>query len=116
MRPQSINRGNGYVINDHLQAKQTHAGHAPRHAIIATRAEIKILYTCFLPNTLAVRLLGYYFTFSFASSSCRIYKFISKHTCNYARCHELICVKCCRLVAKLARFLIMCYGLNVSLK
>ena len=47
MRPQSINRGNGYVINDHLQAKQTHAGRAPRHAIITTRAEIKILYTFF---------------------------------------------------------------------
>ena len=89
--PQCINRGNGHVINDHLQAKKTRARRAPRYVVTTTRAEIKILYTFFLPDTLAVRLLGYYFTFRFASSSCRVYTFISKHTRNYARCYELMC-------------------------
>ena len=41
--PQCINRGNGYVINDHLQAKKSSAG----NIITTTRAEIKILYTFF---------------------------------------------------------------------
>ena len=39
--PQCINRGNGHVINDHLQAKNTSAGRAPRYVII------KILYNFF---------------------------------------------------------------------
>ena len=33
----------------------------------------------FLPDTLAVRLLSPSFALTFASSSCLIYKFISKH-------------------------------------
>ena len=33
--PQCINRGSGHVINDHLQAKNTSAGHAPRYVITA---------------------------------------------------------------------------------
>ena len=45
--PQCINRGNGYVINDHLQAKKTGAGCAPRYVITTTGAEIKIRYTFF---------------------------------------------------------------------
>ena len=45
--PQCINRGNGHVINDHLQAKKTRARRAPRYVVTTTRAEIKILYTFF---------------------------------------------------------------------
>ena len=33
--PQCINRGNGHVINDHLQAKNTSAGRTPCYVIIA---------------------------------------------------------------------------------
>ena len=78
-----INSGNGHVTNDHLQAKNTSAGLAPRYVITTTLAEIKILYNfVLLPDTLVVRLIGSSFTFSFASSSCRIYKFIPKLTHN----------------------------------
>ena len=41
--PQSINRGNSNVINDHLQAKNMSAGRAPRYVITAIRDEIKII-------------------------------------------------------------------------
>ena len=33
--PQCINRGNGHVINNHLQAKNTSAGRAARYVITA---------------------------------------------------------------------------------
>ena len=71
--PQCINRGYGNVINDHLQAKNTSAGRAPRYDITA---ESKFFIIFFHSDTLAVRLLGS--SFSFACSSCLIYKFISK--------------------------------------
>ena len=86
--PQSINRGNGYVINDHLRAKNSCVSRAlgmfcvtssPRHEI---KSKLNLF---FLPDTLAVRLLSSSFAF------CLIYKFISKCTCNYARCYELMC-------------------------
>ena len=74
--PQCINnRGNGHVINDHLQAKNTSAGRRTRY-IITTESTFFIFV--FISDTLAVRLLGSSFTFSFASSSYLIYKFISK--------------------------------------
>ena len=81
------------------------ATHVLCHVITKTRAQIKIKSSfCFLILWLfdfsAVLLL-----LAFASSSCLIYEFISKHARNYARCYELMW--CCRLVANLARFLIM---------
>ena len=72
-----INSGNDHVINDHLQAKNTSAGRAPHYVITTTRVENQNSFDFFLPDTLAVRLIGSSFTFNFASSSCRIYKFIS---------------------------------------
>ena len=89
--PQCINRGNGHVTNDHLQAKTT-AFHERYDTfyVTKTRAQIKIKYFLFLILCLsdfsALLLL-----LALASSSCLIYKFISKQTHNPARCHELMC-------------------------
>ena len=46
--PHCINRGNGHVINDHLQAKNTSAGRAPRYV---TTAESKFFIIFFLSDT-----------------------------------------------------------------
>ena len=67
-----INRSNGHVINDHLQAKNSCVSRAqwradtifvtssPRHAL---KSKLNIAF--FLPDTLAVRLFGSSFAFSF---------------------------------------------------
>ena len=47
--PQCINRGNGHVINDHIQAKNTSAGRVPCYVITA---ESKFFINSFLPDTL----------------------------------------------------------------
>ena len=57
---QCIN-GNGHVINDHVQAMDSYVSF-----IITTQASSnKNSTNFFLPNTLAVRLFGSFFTFSF---------------------------------------------------
>ena len=63
------------LVNDNPQAKK----HERRsRASLRHYFGIKILDNFFLSDTLAIRLLGSSFTFSFASSCCLIYKFISK--------------------------------------
>ena len=57
------------------------ASHVLRYVITKTRAQIKIK-SDFLPGLLLL---------AFTSPSCLIYKFISKHTRDYARCYELMC-------------------------
>ena len=42
--PHCINRGNGHVINDHLQAKNMSAGRAPRYVINAESKFVIILF------------------------------------------------------------------------
>ena len=61
---QCINRGDGHVINDHIQLCFMSVRHVLHYVIITTRAQFKIL-SFFHPDTLAVRLLGSSFTFSF---------------------------------------------------
>ena len=68
----------------------TSARHVLSYIITTTRAQIKIKYF-FIPDSLAVRLLSYSLTFSFCKIQLSIYKFISKHMRNYARCYDLIC-------------------------
>ena len=78
-----INRSNGHVNNDHLQANNSRVSraqwrtrHVLRYVITKTHAQIKIKSWFFLPDTLAVPLFSYSFAFSFCNlqlSYLRIY-------------------------------------------
>ena len=48
-------------------------------------------FFCFILDTLAVRLLSSSFTFCFCKLQLSIFKIISKHMRNYARCYDLMC-------------------------
>ena len=92
--PQCINTSNGHVINDHLQAKNSCVSRALlthfalRHHQDTSSNQNKIFFSP--PDTLAVQLLSSSFCFQLLQAP-DIYKFISMHKRNYARCYELIC-------------------------
>ena len=64
------------IIFEPKTARFTSARHVLSYAITTTRAQIEIKCCFFLPDTLAVRLLSYYFAFSFCKlqlSNLQIY-------------------------------------------
>ena len=84
---QFINSGNGYVINDHLQAKNASAGRASRYVITTTRAEILILWLFDLSDLLLV-LPAPVVVFTNLYQSIRV----TKHSnLIIEACYELMC-------------------------
>ena len=88
-----INIGNGHVINEHFRAKNSCVS-PPLDTFNLrhhhdTSSNQNQMFSSFLILWLfdfsALLLL-----LAFASSSCLIYKFISKHMRNYAHCYELM--------------------------
>ena len=81
------------MINDHLQAKNCCVSRAqwradrfcvtssPRHAL-----KSKLNLAFFFVILWLFDFSAFLLRLAFASSSCLIYEFISKHTRNYARC------------------------------
>ena len=89
--PQCINRVNGH---DHLQTTNSCVSRAlgvfcvtssPRHELRSTLNAFFFLILWLFDLSALLLVLA------FPSSSCLIYKFISKHTRNNARCYELMC-------------------------